>query len=83
MKKPTLDITPFRDKYNRLPEADRIALWTFNIEGDTVSCWGTLAEASSTASLYAHANAIEDAVFLLVDYCPVPRRVFSVRCFDN
>ncbi len=83
MKKSNVDYKPFCDKYNRPPEADRVALWTFSVEGETVSFWGTLAEASSIASLYAHANAMEEETFQLMDYRPVPRRVFSVRSFDN
>ncbi len=79
MKKLTLDTTPFCDKHSHLPETDCVALWTFIVEGEMLSIWGTLAEASSTASLYAHTNAEEDTAFLLTDYRPAPRRVFSVR----
>ena len=83
MKKPTLDFAPFIDKYNRAPETGRVALWTFTVEEELVSFWGTLAEAISTASLYAHVNAMEDPIFVLTDFCLAPRRVHTVRRFDN
>jgi hypothetical protein len=82
MKKPILDITPVYDKYGRLPETDRRASWAFSVEGEALSFSGTLEEASSAASLYARANALENATFLLMDYRPAPR-VFRVTSFDN
>jgi hypothetical protein len=82
MKKPTLDITPFFDKHNRMPDPEQMAVRTFAVEGETVSFQGTLEEAASTVAQYARANAMEDASFLLMDCCPVSRRVFSVRRFD-
>ena len=83
MKQARLDITPFCDKHNRMPEADRVALWVFHVEGDTVSLWGTQAEVTSAASLYAHANAMEEATFVLVDHRPVPRQVLSMCRLAN
>jgi len=83
MKKPILDFTPFQKKYHRLPESGRTALWTFIVEEERFSFWGTLAEAVSAASLYAHANSVEEPLFSLVDYRPMPRRVLSMRPFDN
>jgi len=83
LKKPALDFAPFINKYNRVPEAGRVALWTFTVEEELVSFWGTLAEAISTASLYAYVNAMEDPILVLTDFCPVPRRVLTVRRFDN
>ncbi len=82
MKKPILDITPFCDKHGRLPETDRAALWKFGVEGQSISFWGTLAEASSSASLYARIHALENATFQLMDYHPAPR-VHRVTSFDN
>jgi hypothetical protein len=82
LKKPRLDFTPFRDKYRRMPNKDLIALWTFSLEEERFSFQGTLAQAISTASLLAHANAIEDPVVHLTDYRPVPRRIL-VREFDT
>ncbi len=83
LKKPALDFAPFINKYNRAPEIGRVALWSFTVEEELVSFWGTLAEAISAASLYAHVNAMEDPIFVLTDYSPAPRRVFTVRRFDN
>lgn len=82
MKIPILDIATFCSKHHRLPDKDRLALWTFRVDGETLSFWGTPAQAASTASLYARMHALENAVFVLADYCPLPR-VFTVSSFDN
>ena len=73
MGNPTIDIAEFCEKHHRMPETDRDALWTFSIEGKAISFWGSLAAASSTASLYARLHDMEDTAISLVDYVPLPK----------
>ena len=78
-KEPLLDIAPFFEKQGRMPDTHRLALWIFRIEDRTVSFWGTLAEVTSMASLYAQIHDLDGATLSLVDYSPAPQ----VRIVDN
>lgn len=79
---PALDVAHFYQKYQQIPDTERVALWTFDIDGRTISFWGTLAEASSTANLYLRLHDLENIVLILLDYDPMPR-VFNVPGFEN
>lgn len=77
-----IDITQFCQKHHRIPEKDRVALWTFNIDGHEICFWGTLAEVFSTAYLYARMHDVDAPAFSLVDYSPMPK-VFTAYNFGN